>query len=264
MLTDMDLPSMFGLAGRVVVVTGAGSGLGREMALTSASAGAHVMCLDIDTDAAQDVAALIRAEGVEADALRCDIADERSVSSAIDAVMRRHGRLDVLVNNAGISDSPAGLLHEYKTDTWRRVVDVNLHGTFHTSRAALREMVKQQRGKIINVASVWGLNATSRVLPLPAYAATKAAVVNLTRELGLQYASHGIQVNALCPGFFTSNLGGGSYENPAFVGRLEGLIPMGRVASTADLRGAFLFLASDASDYMTGQTMVVDGGFAVG
>jgi len=164
----------------------------------------------------------------------------------------------VLFNNAGIADPEPFLLHDYPTDQWRRVLAVDLEGVFLCAREALKIMVPRRRGKVVNTASMWGLSGSSSLFPAPAYTAAKGAVVNLTRELGLQYAPHNIQVNALCPGFFRSNLGG--YDNPEVLQAMIDFTPMGRVADTAEIKGPALFLASAASDFMTGQTLVVDGG----
>jgi NAD(P)-dependent dehydrogenase (short-subunit alcohol dehydrogenase family) len=173
------------------------------------------------------------------------------------------GGLDVLVNNAGIGDPRSVPLHRVRTEHWRRVLAVDLDGVFLCSRAALQVMHAQGSGKIVNIASMFGL-AGARIAPIPAYSAAKGAVVNLTRELGLQYAGSGIQVNALCPGFVRTGLSGGVYDDPEFLARLRAQVPMGRVAEPAELRGALLMLASAASDYMTGQTLVVDGGCTAG
>ena len=138
------------------------------------------------------------------------------------------------------------------------MLSVDLEGVFFCAREALKVMAARQSGKIINIASMWGLAGSSSLFPAPAYNAAKGAVVNLTRELGLQYAKQGIQVNALCPGFYRTRLG--AFDDPETVARVEAFIPMGRVAEAADIKGPALFLASAASDYMTGQTLVTDGG----
>jgi NAD(P)-dependent dehydrogenase (short-subunit alcohol dehydrogenase family) len=193
-------------------------------------------------------------------AIAVDVADEDGVAEAIPRVAQTLGRLDVLVNNAGIADRNPAKVHESSTADWRHVIDVNLNGVFYCSHEALKVMVAQGSGKIINIASMWGTVGSSSVFPLPAYTATKGAVVNLTREMGLQYAASGIQVNALCPGFYRTRLAGGAYDDPAFVEAITAFTPMGRIADAEEIRGPALFLASDASNFMTGQLLVADGG----
>jgi NAD(P)-dependent dehydrogenase (short-subunit alcohol dehydrogenase family) len=149
-------------------------------------------------------------------------------------------------------------LHDYATANWNRVVGVNLNGVFNTNRAALRQMVTQGSGKIINTASMWGLAGSSSVFPLPAYNATKGAVVNLTRELGLQYATQNIQINAICPGFFHTGLG--PFDDPEFMAAITSFTPMGRVANAAEIKGTALYLASSASNFVTGTALIIDGG----
>jgi NAD(P)-dependent dehydrogenase (short-subunit alcohol dehydrogenase family) len=250
--------SIFDLGGKVAFVTGAGSGLGAEFARAMAEAGADVVCSDIDLAGAESTADSVEATCAKALAIRCDVTVEDAVAAAVKQAHNHFGRIDILFNNAGIADQAPALLHEYDSGHWHRVIDVDLHGVFHCAKAVLQIMVAQQSGKIINIASIWGLAGSSSIFPLPAYNAAKGAVVNLTRELGLQYAAHGIQVNALCPGFYRSSLG--PYDDADFVAALTAFIPMGRVAEASEIRGPALFLASSASDYMTGQTLVVDGG----
>lgn len=137
---------------------------------------------------------------------------------------------------------------------------MDLHGVFYCARECLKVMVGQGSGKVVNIASIWGITGASSVFPIPAYNAAKGAVVNLTREMGLQYATQGIQVNAICPGFFRSRLAGGAYDDPDFVAAITEFTPMKRVAEASEIRGAAVFLASAASDYMTGQMLVLDGG----
>jgi len=223
-----------------------------------AEAGADVVCADIDEDGLARTAAGVEALGRRAVIVRCDVTDETQVVATVQRGAAELGRLDILFNNAGVADAEQWLLHEYPTDEWRRVLAIDLEGVFLCAREALKVMVGQGSGKVINVASMWGLAGSSSLFPAPAYTAAKGAVVNLTRELGLQYATRGVQVNALCPGFYRTNLG--PYDDPEFVAALEGFIPMGRIAAAEEIRGPALFLASPASDYMTGQTLVMDGG----
>ena len=152
------------------------------------------------------------------------------------------------------------MVHEYPTDQWNQVLAVDLQGVFYCSREALKVMVKQKSGKIINIASIWGLFGSSSIMPIPAYNAAKGAVVNLTREMGLEYAALGINVNAICPGFYLTRLAGGAYDNPEFVNAVTAFTPIGRVADPDELKGTAIFLASAASDYICGQMLVADGG----
>jgi NAD(P)-dependent dehydrogenase (short-subunit alcohol dehydrogenase family) len=254
----MGLPALFSLDGKVALVTGAGGGLGGQFSEMAAEAGADVACADINEQSAKSVAAAVEGLGRRGIGLRCDVTAEAEVEEMVRRTVEAFGRLDILFNNAGIADPAPLLLHEYPTQNWRRVLSVDLDGVFFCAREALKVMAAQQSGKIINIASMWGLAGSSSLFPAPAYNAAKGAVVNLTRELGLQYAKQGIQVNALCPGFYRTRLG--AFDDPDTVTRVEAFIPMGRIAEAADIKGPALFLASAASDYMTGQTLVTDGG----
>jgi NAD(P)-dependent dehydrogenase (short-subunit alcohol dehydrogenase family) len=256
----MSYPAPFDLTGKIAVVTGAGSGLGVEFAEICAQAGADVACADLNAAAAGETVAQVEKHGRRAVAITCDVSDEQQVIAMVERTVSEFGRLDILFNNAGIADANPAPVHEFSSADWHQVIDVDLHGVFYAAKAALKVMVAQGSGKIINIASVWGTTGSSSVFPIPAYTAAKGAVVNLTRELGLEYATAGIQVNALCPGFYRTRLGGGAYDNPDFVAAVTGFTPMGRVADAEEIRGPALFLASSASDYMTGQLLIVDGG----
>jgi NAD(P)-dependent dehydrogenase (short-subunit alcohol dehydrogenase family) len=254
----MGLPALFSLDGKAALVTGAGRGLGWQFSQMLAEAGADVACADIDEGSAKAAAAAVGGLGRRGSGLRCDVTAEDEVEAMVRRTVEAFGRLDILFNNAGIADPAPYPLHEYPTQNWRRVLSVDLEGVFFCAREALKIMAPRQSGKIINIASMWGLAGSSSLFPAPAYNAAKGAVVNLTRELGLQYAKQGIQVNALCPGFYRTRLG--AFDDPDTVARVEAFIPMGRIAEAAEIKGPALFLASAASDYMTGQTLVTDGG----
>lgn len=259
----MRYPQMFDLSGKVALVTGAASGLGVAFAEAMAEAGADVVCADINTEGCEKTADNVRQMGRRAVAVYCDVTSEENVVAMIQKTIDAFGKLDILFNNAGISDNTDATpkpLHEYATEWWNRVIAVDLQGVFYCAREALKVMVRQKSGKIINVASIWGLTGSSAIIPAPAYCSAKGAVVNLTRELGLEYAPYGINVNALCPGFYVTRLGG--YDDPEFMKAIRAWIPMGREAQPEEIKAAAVFLASAASDYMCGQTLVTDGGIS--
>ncbi|MGB3324224.1 MAG: SDR family oxidoreductase [Mycolicibacterium fortuitum] len=257
------MPNIFDLTGRAAIVTGAAGGLGAAFSWALARAGASVICADFDADKAHHLSEELDAAGLHASSAHLDVTDEASVAKMTDAALTQHARIDILVNNAGIGDLRAVPLHRVKPDHWRRVLAVDLDGVFLCSRAILGHMAANRYGKVINVASMYGLHG-SKGTPMPAYTAAKAAVVNLTRECALQYATHNIQINALCPGFVRTGLAGGVYDDPSFVAALKAQVPMGRIAEAHEFSGAILMLASRASDYMTGQTLVLDGGVSAG
>jgi NAD(P)-dependent dehydrogenase (short-subunit alcohol dehydrogenase family) len=241
------IADIFSVAGKVALVTGAAAGLGREMAQVLAENGALVA--QLDRDLCPDLPGALT--------LQADVTNKAQVEDAVAQTLARFGRLDILVANAGVSDANPAKLHETTDDDWQRVIDINLNGTFLTARAALRPMLAQGAGKIITVASMWGLAAPAGLFPRPAYAASKGAIVNLTRELALQYASHNIQINALCPGFFRTATRPRTAQAAA---QMAAYTPMGRIAAASEITGSLIYLASSASDFVTGTTLVVDGG----
>lgn len=255
----MRYPEPFNLEGKVASVTGAAKGLGAVFAEAMAEAGADVVCSDINEKGLKGTAEKVERWGRRALAVYCDVSREEDVVSMMEKTKEVFGRLDILFNNAGIAEENPKLFHEYTTDEWDRVLAVDLQGVFYCAREALKIMVKQGSGKIINIASIFGLGGSSGIFPVPAYNAAKGAVVNLTRELGVEYAPLGINVNAICPGFYRTELGGGS-DDPEFVRAVEAFTPMGKMAEPHDLKGTAIYLASEASDYMCGQMIVTDGG----
>ena len=255
----MSFPKPFNLGGKVALVTGAANGLGVSFAEAMAEAGADVVCADIDAKGLQKTVKKIKRIGKKGLAVICDVSKEEDVKRMMRVTVNTFGRLDILFNNAGIGGVPKPL-HKYTTEEWNRILAVDLQGVFFCAREALKIMMKQKSGKIINIASVWGLAGSSSIMPVPAYNAAKGAVVNLTRELGLEYAAKGINVNAICPGFYRTNLGGGSSSNPNFIKAVKEFVPMGKMAEPEDLKGTAIYLASSASDYMCGQMIVTDGG----
>ena len=250
----MTAAEIFSVAGKVALVTGAAAGLGRAMAEALAENGADLWLMDRDAGALAATAQALRGWGGKVTSVVGDVAQAADVQGAVDDVVAHHGRLDICIANAGISDARPALLHQVSDEDWQRVLDVNLNGLFYTCRAALTAMLPQGRGKLITVASMWGLAAPAGAFPRPAYAASKGAVVNLTREMAIQYAASGIQINALCPGVFQTE------TRPRAPAAAIAYTPMGRLGRPDEIKRATLFLASSASDFVTGTTLVIDGG----
>lgn len=245
---------IFGLEGRVAVVTGASSGLGDRFARVLAAAGARVVGAARRADRLEQLAAEV--EGIEP--FICDVSVDEDLERLVGFTLERFGQIDVLVNNAGVGRGhPA---EEEPAEHFRRVIDVNLNAVFMLSRIAARAMLERGSGSIVNIASMYGLVAAAPVSQA-SYCASKGGVVNLTRELGAQWARRGVRVNALAPGFFPSEMASEMIEDERSGKFLRRNTPIGRPGLPHELDGPLLFLASDASAYMTGQTLVVDGGW---
>jgi NAD(P)-dependent dehydrogenase (short-subunit alcohol dehydrogenase family) len=243
------------LAGKVALVTGAGSGLGRSIALAFARAGASLALIDIDEGTAQ---VTLDASGADGAVAGADVAVTPAVGQAVADLADRVGAPDVVVNNAGIAGAGRRPLHETSIEDWERVLAVNLTGAFLVCRAALPLLLERGAGVIVNVASAAGLVA----LPgRSGYAASKAGLIHLTRTVAVEYADAGIRANALCPGYADTPLVAAGFADAERAARLLRMIPMRRVAQPDEIASAALFLASEASAYMTGQTLVVDGGW---
>jgi NAD(P)-dependent dehydrogenase (short-subunit alcohol dehydrogenase family) len=251
---------LFDLTGKVAVVTGAGAGLGANFSRALAEAGAAVVCADINTEHAQRTASKLTGDGFMAVAVHADVTSEKDIEEMIQRAVDEFGGVDILVNNAGIG-SGIGAPETIPLNEWKRVVDVNLTGVFACAQAAARAMIKAGKGgAIINLASILGHGASLPVAA-SAYAATKGAVVNLTRDLAVHWAQHNIRVNALGPAYFPSDMTGGIFDDENLLAEIERLTPMGRVGKPNELDGPVVFLASDASSYITGQILYVDGGW---
>jgi NAD(P)-dependent dehydrogenase (short-subunit alcohol dehydrogenase family) len=250
--------SMFDLAGRVALVTGASSGLGRHFAAVLARAGAAVALTARHTERLEDAAREIAAQGGRVAAIACDVSDPTSVHDAVAAARAALGPLDILVNNAGIAVSKPML--EHSAEEWDRVVDTNLKGAWLMSREVAEGWVKTaHKGRIVNIASLLGLRTVRNV---PSYAASKAGLLHLTRTMAVELARRGITVNAIAPGYFATDMNRGflaSEAGEALIGR----VPLGRSGQVEDLDGALLLLTSDAGAYITGAVLPVDGGHAV-
>jgi gluconate 5-dehydrogenase len=248
---------LFDLSGLVALVTGGGSGIGRQMAEGLAEAGADLVLCARKPERCEQAAEELRALGVRALGLRCDVRDPAEVEGVVDRARSELGRIDVLVNNAGTSwGAPA---EDYPLEGWQKVIDVNLTGVFLCSQAAGRVMIEQGGGKIVNVASVAAFGgAPPELMNAVGYNASKGGVVAFTRDLATKWARYGITVNAIAPGWFPTDLNKVLLDAQGDV-YLEH-IPLRRFGGPDDLKGAVVFLASRASDYVTGHTIVVDGG----
>jgi NAD(P)-dependent dehydrogenase (short-subunit alcohol dehydrogenase family) len=260
---------MFRLDGRIAVVTGAGFGLGRSFALGLAAFGATVICADRDLPNAEETVGLARQSHGKAEAAFIDVADDRAVDDFWDRLVADHGRVDILVNNAGVSSVPVRT-HELSIAEWDRVVAINLRGVFLCARRALPLMLAQRSGSIVNIASIAGLVGYYPDFPrlVSNYSAAKAGVAGFTRQMAAEYAADGVRVNAIAPGWHGgTNLGaaGKAASTPEMLARAERAIhagvPMGRRGVPDDLVGLVVYLASDASSYLTGQTIAHDGGW---
>lgn len=248
------IPDPFRMDGKVVVVTGASSGLGARFAEVLAAAGAGLVLAARRQDAVEKLAS--RLPG--AIGARCDVTDESDCVALVERTMQEHGRIDVLVNNAGVSN--VARAEDETTETFRQVVEVNLVATYTLSRLVGIQMLKAGRGNVVNVASMVGLVGLGR-MPQASYAASKAGVVNLTRELAAQWARKGVRVNALAPGFFPTEMTNELFGTDTGQAWMEKMTPMGRGGRLEELDGALLYLASEASSYATGSIVTVDGGW---
>jgi NAD(P)-dependent dehydrogenase (short-subunit alcohol dehydrogenase family) len=249
---------LFDLSGRTAIVTGGGSGIGRQMATGLAQAGADVVLCARKPERCEEVAAEFERElGVRALGLRCDVRDQAQVQAVVDRTKSEFGSVDVLVNNAGTSWGAAA--EDHPLEGWQKVIDVNLTGVFLFAQAAGRVMIEQGGGKIVNIASVAAFGgAPPELMNAVAYNASKGGVVSFTRDLATKWAQHGINVNAIAPGWFPSDM------NKALLDARPDAylehIPLRRFGGPDDLKGAVVYLASRASDFVTGQVVVVDGG----
>ncbi len=253
------LASLFDLSGRVAIVTGGSRGLGFEMAEGLAEAGARLMLCARREEWLTPALADLRGRGFTVAGMTCDVAKPEEVQAVVTRTIETYGRLDILVNNAGVTW--AAPPEDLPLDKWQKVIDVNLTGAFLFSQAAAREMLKVQYGRIINVASIAGLIASVNGPHYAAYAASKAGLMGLTRELAASWGRQGIRVNAVAPGYFHSRLADAAIAmtGPA----IKATSPIARVGAEGELKGVVVFLAADASNYVTGQVLVVDGGWTI-
>lgn len=267
------IPDLFDLSGRAAVVTGGAGLLGKQFCKTLAEAGAQVVVVDLNESAAEQTAAELRAQRMQAVAVRTDVTDPQSVRQMVDAALSNFGRLDILVNSAALDPKfdpqqqgrHANSFEEYPLEAWNQALNVNLTGMFLVTQAAVSPMVEQGRGSIINICSTYGLAGPDQRIyqrdgqppqykPVY-YSVTKAGVLGMTRYLATYYAGTEIRVNALTPGGVYNN------HDETFVKNYAYRTVVGRMARIDEMNGGLLYLASDASSYMTGSNLVIDGGW---
>jgi NAD(P)-dependent dehydrogenase (short-subunit alcohol dehydrogenase family) len=252
----MERFSRFDLSGKVAIVTGGYQGIGRGIAEGLAEAGAQVVICARNFDKCVEACGAIGEMGVKALPVRCDITQKEEVERLVQKTVQEMGRVDILVNNAGVGGSEKPIL-KMSDEDWDHPVSIDLKGAFLLARAAVPEVSKQGGGKIINVASITAMIAMPN---MSAYCASKAGLVQLTKVMALEFLKYNIQVNALCPGYFLTPMNEKFFTSKVGQEIVKKDIPMGRLGRAEELKGAAIFLASSASDFMTGSCLVIDGG----
>ncbi|SER79983.1 gluconate 5-dehydrogenase [Tranquillimonas rosea] len=246
------LPGLFSLDGRRAMVTGASRGLGAAIATALAEAGADLVLTARDAVSLTETANRVRALGRTVECLSCDQSDPDSIERALDGL----GPLDILVNNAGVEEVRASV--DVDAQHWDRIVDTNLRGAFLVSRKVAREMLPRGQGAIVNLCSLTSYVGVPTAVP---YGASKSGLLGITRALSAEWGPEGIRVNAIAPGYFRTAMTEGFYQSDGWQEQMLGKIPLGRFGDERDLAGAVVFLASDASAYVTGQCLGIDGGY---
>ncbi|MFC7062150.1 SDR family oxidoreductase [Halobacillus seohaensis] len=253
----MHIQKLFDLSGKTAIVTGGGRGLGKQIAEGYAESGANVVVCSRKEEACQEVSESLTKLGVESIAFKCDITNPDDIQHVVDKTVERFGSIDILVNNSGATWGAP--VEDMPLEAWQKVMNVNVTGTFLMSQAVGKVMLKQESGKIINIASVAGLKGSNpEYMDTIGYNSSKGAVITFTKDLAVKWGPRGIYVNAIAPGFFPTKMSKALIEKgeEAF---LKGT-PLRKFGTENDLKGAAVFLASPASDYITGDVMVVDGG----
>lgn len=249
---------LFDLTGKVAVVTGASSGLGVQFAKALANQGADVAIVARRVDRLEQVKAEVEAMGVKCLSVKCDVSNVNEIKSAVEQIKNHFGTIDILVNNAGLGwTEPADT---QKDETWETMMSVNINGVYYFAREAGKIMLEKNYGRIINIGSIHSTVAMIG-MPLSAYATTKGAVKMMTKALATEWATKGITVNTIGPGYFPSEMTEGALGDEAFNNFIKSSCPMGRTGRDGELDTTLLYLASDASSYTTGQTISVDGGW---
>ncbi|MGD9562911.1 MAG: 3-oxoacyl-ACP reductase FabG [Pyrinomonadaceae bacterium] len=253
------IKELFDLTGRTAIVTGGSRGIGKEMAEALAEAGANLMLCARRREWLDETVNEFAVHGYAVEGMVCDVTNPDEVQAVVDETVAKFGAVDILVNNAGVSWG--AVPEEMPLEKWQKVIDVNLTGCFLFAQAAGREMLKKSSGTIINVASIAGLTSSANGPFYAGYVASKAGLIGLTRELAASWGRRGIRVNAVAPGFFHSRLADSVIDIYERSIQENNVIP--RIGNQGELKGIIVFLASEASSYITGQTIAVDGGMTV-
>lgn len=247
---------MYDLTGKTAIVTGASRGIGKSISEVLAEYGAQVICVSRTADAVQSVAEVIQANGGKAIGMPCDVSDESSVNDLIKNVQEKFDSIDILINNAGITRD--GLIMRMSNDDWDIVLDINLKGAFHTIKSVTRPMMKQRSGRIINISSVVGLTGNAGQAN---YSASKSGLIGLTKSMAQELAPRGITVNCIAPGYIETDMTGSLADNVKE--EIIKQIPLGRIGKPEEVAAMVLFLSSNEAEYITGQTVTVDGGMVM-
>lgn len=254
---------MFDLNGKIAVVTGASSGLGKDAALAYANAGANVCLLARRVEKIEELAKEIEGLGVKSISVKCDVTKEDEVKAAIETVVNEFGRIDILLNNAGIA--VRGGVDTLSEEDWNKSMDTNVKGIYLACKYVIPVMKKQNYGKVVNISSINAILADKNDMFIRhSYNASKAAVLGLSKGMAASYAQYGITVNTICPGLFESEMTEGTlFKSDQFLTTYNLLCPASRPAKRGELNGTIIYFSSDASSYVTGQNIVVDGGLSI-
>ena len=268
-----EVKNIFDLSGKVAIITGGGSGLGRLFCEALAEFGADISLCDIDEKGAKETSDLLKKFGKRALPIKADVNNPVDVQHMVEETVTKLGRIDILVNNAGINAKPAKIA-EIPIEDWDRVLGIDLRGVFLCTRAVLPIMVKQKKGNIINIASVLGIRAffeVGEIMPIAHYSVAKAGVISLTKETAVEYARYGIRANCIAPGWHRGTRLSSQWRETSwndeqrkkYEEMIARITPMGRRGEPSELKGLIVYLASDASSFMTGQVLASDGGLCV-
>jgi len=248
------MDDLFDLKNKVVIVTGASRGLGKVIAVGLAQKGAKVVLSDV-LDCSDTANEIKNIEG-ETLSVKTDVSNQDEVGKMVDKTLDKYGRIDILVNNAGILKD--GKAEEFSIKDWKSVLDINLTGQFYCAKEVGKQMIKQKNGRIINISSIAGLKGYAGSVP---YSASKGGVILLTKTLASEWGEYNINVNAVCPGVFATDMTEDYLESEEFVQNIKDNVPLGRYANPEELVGTIVYLSSKSSDYVTGHSLVIDGGW---